>query len=200
LGAKLSPQIRESITESWCSLKTPEERQATTAGGDVAGFVFVEHSTTFSTISCFTTVPTIQKAVECYGCQWSDDILQAEVGYFVKKDIYGSFLVPMLESSAKALKFLFDPHNLSTEYSATWNTTKIFKWPKEKALSDFFPEIKAGDKVVIASMPTVMPYGFGAVPTEGNIVDTADNFAAMDNSNGVKIAHSALFYIYAVYN
>ena len=195
-GAKLSPQISESITETWCSLKTPEERQAATAGGDVAGFVFVEHNAAFATASCFTTVPTIQKAVEYYGCQWGNDISQAEVGYFVKKDIYGSLLVPMLESAAKALKFLFDPHDLSVDYSTTRNTTKTFKWPNGKTLEDFFPDIETGDKVVLTSMPAVMPYGFGAVPVEGSIVESADNFAAMDNSNGeglnLKAIHDAI--------
>ena len=198
-GAKLSPQISESITESWCSLRTPEERQAATAGGDVAGFVFVEDNTAFATASCFTTVPTIQKAVEYYGCQWGNDISQAEVGYFVKKDIYGSLLVPMLESSAKALKFHFDPHNLSMEYSATRNTTKTFKWPNGKTLKDFFTDIETGDKVVLASMPAVIPYGFGAVPAEGTIVETANNFAAMDNSNGeglnLKAIHDAILLV-----
>ena len=89
----------------------------------------------------------------------------------------------MLEAMAKACKLTYDPHDLSVAYSLTRSTTTTrstateFKWPDSKAFKDYFPDLAAGQKVVLALLSNVIPYGLGAVPKEGPIEDMGDAFA-----------------------
>ena len=113
--------------------------------------------------------------------------LQTNTGYFCKKNSHGSVLVPMLLASAEACKLMYGPHNLSWAYSSTSTATRSgsittgFNCPDGKTCNDCFPDLAAGQKVVLTSLPSVIPYGFGAVPREGPIDNMGDAFAHMDN-------------------
>ena len=180
-GAREKNQSTETITEVWLSLHTPKEREAATAGGDIAGFLYLDENTTYAAASCITPLPTIRKAMVSYGCQWGNDISQVETGYINKEKIYGSVLVPMLETSAQALKLTFCPHDIDEPYMERRNGHHNFNWPDQKTIKDFFPNLDIDQKVVLASLPNVIPYGFGAAPAEGPVEDLEEAFAHMDN-------------------
>ena len=127
-GAREKNQSTETITEVWLSLHTPKEREAATAGGDIAGFLYLDENTTYAAASCITPLPTIRKAMVSYGCQWGNDISQVETGYINKEKIYGSVLVPMLETSAQALKLTFCPHDIDEPYMERRNGHHNFSW------------------------------------------------------------------------
>jgi len=85
---------------------------------------------------------------------------------------------------------MYDQHDLSAVYSVTSATrsgsiTARFKWPDGKTFNGYFLGLAAGQKVVLTSLPTVIPYGFSrAVLKEGPIDDMGDAFPQMDNIPG----------------
>ena len=88
-------------------------------------------------------------------------------------------LVPMLAKDANALQLSHDNHDLSQPYADSGKT--IFKWPANKTLEDFFLNLPGDQTVVLACLPNVILFGFGTVPTKGEVANRGDEFAGMDN-------------------
>ena len=71
-GAKDRSSKPTSVTEIWFRLRTPQEREAAIAGGDIAGVVSLSDNVDYAVVSCMTPFPTISHAMTGFGCQWGE--------------------------------------------------------------------------------------------------------------------------------
>ena len=111
-----------------------------------------------------------------------DDISQVETGQLTKQVVNGHVLVPMLEKDENALQLSHDDHDLSQPYADSGKTT--FKWPANKTLEDFFPNLSGDQIVVLPFLPNVILFGFGTDLVKGQLLTEETSFPgwAMDQS------------------